>query len=125
MRVDEQMPVAVLLADDADRLVQFGEVLADVAHEVRRLVRQDAASVLAQLERVEVEPAVEEELGDVGLEEVVDVTVDVEHGTTGRPGRWVADERRDHRALVVRAEVEGTAKVGAAEKIRLHDLDGT
>jgi hypothetical protein len=99
--VDEQAVVPVLVADDPHRLVQFRVVLGEVGAEVRRLVRLDAAAVLAQVERVEVDAPRGEEVGQVGLEEVVDEAVDVQHGGAGRLACAAGDERRTDRALVV------------------------
>jgi hypothetical protein len=76
-----------LVADDPHRLVQFRVVVGEVGAEVRRLVRLDAAAVLAQVERVEVDAPRGEEVGQVGLEEVVDEAVDVQHGA---PVGWLA-----------------------------------
>ena len=115
--VDEQAVVAVLLPDDPDRLVEFVVVLGEVAAEVRRLVRLQAAAVLAQVQGVEVDAPRHEEVGQVGLEEVVDEAVDVEHGGAGRALGPAGDERGDDRALVVVPEVDGAARVRRAENV--------
>jgi hypothetical protein len=107
--------VAVLLADDPGRLVQLREVLREAAAEVRGLVVEQAAAVLAQVERVEVPAALDEEFGQVGLEEIVDPSVYVQDGAPGRGVRAAADQRRHDRPLVVGAQVDGVSLVRRAQ----------
>jgi hypothetical protein len=76
----EQLVVAVVLADDPGRFVQLRVVVGEAAGEVRGLVGEQAAAVLAQVQRVEVPAALDEEVGEMGLEEVVHESVHVEHG---------------------------------------------
>jgi hypothetical protein len=78
---DEHLVVSVDLADDPGRLVEFRVVIGEAAAEVRRLVLEQAAAVFAQVECVEVPAAVDEEIGQMGLEEVVHEAVDVQHRT--------------------------------------------
>ena len=117
--------MALLGADDLGGGVQLGEVVAQVAAEVRGLVREQAAAVLAQVERVEVPAALGEEVGHVGLEEVVDEAVHVEHGAAGRAVGAPPHEGRDHRPLVVGAQLDRPPLVGGAQHVRFHDRDGT
>jgi hypothetical protein len=79
-----------------------------------------ATAVLAQVERVEVDARAEEELGQVGLEEVVDEAVHIQHGGVGGPVGPARDERGRHHALVVVAERDGAARVRLAEDVGNH-----
>ena len=121
MAVEQQAVVAVVLADDAHRLVDLVVVLAQVDAVVRRVVRLQAASVFTQVDGVEVEATLGEEVGQMGLEEVVDEAVDVQHGRAGRLVAPATDERRRERAFGVAAEVDGVPFVRGAEQIRLHE----
>ncbi len=66
-----------------------------------------------------------EELGQVGLEEVVDEPVHVEHRPAVRVVAAAAHQRGDDGALVVVPEVDRAALVGLAENVNLHVSDPT
>ena len=70
---------------------------------------EQAPAVLAQVEGVEVDAPLDVVVGQVRLEEVVGVAVHVEDGATGRAWRGPADQRRDHRSLVVAAQIKSAA----------------
>jgi hypothetical protein len=106
--------------DDPGRLVELRVVLGQAAGEVGRLVRQEAAAVLPQVERVEVPAPLGEEVGQVGLEEVVVEAVHVEHRAPGRPVGATPDQRGDDRPLVVATEVDRVALIGLAQDVDLH-----
>ncbi len=106
--------MAVLVTDDPDRLVQFGEVLRDVAAEIGGLMAEQAATVLAQVKGVEVVPTRSEELGQVGLEEVVDVAVHVEHRPLGRGRGPQRDQGRHDLALGVGCQLDAAPLVRGA-----------
>ncbi len=114
--VDQQPAMAVLLADDPHRLVQFLVVGGEVADEVRRVVRAQRAAVLAQVDRVEGEAGGHVVVGEVGLEPVVVVTVDVEDGLL-RTGDQPAHQRRRDLALLVRAQRQLRRLVGGTQDV--------
>ena len=100
-----------------------GKYSVEVPAEVGRLVREQAAAVLAQVEGVEVPAAFDEEVGQVGLEEVVGETVQVEHGAPGGLVGPAADQGGQYRALVVVSEIDRLVLVRSAEQVRFHALD--
>ena len=109
------MPVA--LGDPLVRLVQLDVVLGEVEAEVRRLVRQQRAAVLAEVEGVEVVAEPGPELGQVALEEVVAEAVHVQHGTLAAVRGGGVDERGDDAALAVVGELEHLRDEGLPEDV--------
>ena len=75
----DDVVVAVPLGDALVGQVDLGVVLRQVAGEVRGLVLEQRAAVLAQVEGVEVVAARDPELRGGGLEEVVAEPVQVQH----------------------------------------------
>ncbi len=114
--VDQQAAVAVLLADDPHRLVQLLVVGDEVADEVRRVVLAQRAAVLAQVDRVEGEAGGHVVVGEVRLEPVVVVTVDVEDGLV-RTGDQPTDQRRRDLALLVRTQRQLGRLVGGTQDV--------
>ena len=77
--------------------------------------------MFAQVDRVEVDSLPDVVVGEVRLEEVVGVAVDVQHGAASTPARRSApDERRDDRAFVVGTEIDGHLLVRLTQHVCLH-----
>jgi hypothetical protein len=120
MAADQHAGMPVDVSDDAQCFVQLGEVGRDVTREVGRLMAAQAASVLAQVDGVEVDARADEEVREMGLKEIVGVAVDVEHGARGRCLAAPTDQGRNDRTLVVFVEVDRHALVRRAQHIFIH-----
>jgi len=103
---EHDVEAAGLLADEVDRGVELGVVERQVRHVVRGVARAARAAALAQVQRVERVAPGREELGQLGLEEVVAEAVHPQECAPwlrGRRARAGAcpDERRDDLTLAV------------------------
>jgi len=114
---DDQVPVVLLCGDDVHRLVDLGGVLDEVPHEVGGLALAQGASVLAQVEGVEVPAALGEGGGEVGVEEVVDEAVQVEDGAMVPWAVGRADKGRLDGTFVVGAEMDRPCTPLVAEDV--------
>lgn len=68
-----------LVEDDPQRRVELFVVHREVGGEVRRVVRLPRSPAFSQVDSIERVPAVDEEVGERLVEEVVGEPVDVEH----------------------------------------------
>jgi hypothetical protein len=123
--VDEQGVVPVDLADLANRRVQLGVVLRQVAGEVRRLVREQTPAVLAEIQCVEMPAALDVEVGQVRLEEVVHEAVHVEDRAAGWGVGGAMHQGGDHLALIVRVERDHVPFVRVTQDVNRHVIDVT
>jgi hypothetical protein len=99
--------VLVAPGDDPQRRRDLGEILAEVTAVVGVGRVAERAAVLAQIERVEVVPLRVESVGQVDLEEVVGVAVDVQHGPSRGRRRTPPHQRGADRAVIIVGEPQG------------------
>lgn len=81
--------------------------------------------MLAQVERVEMPALLDEEIRQVGLEEIVDESVYVEHGPIAVPVRPAPDQGGRDRPFLVPAEVDHLPFVRRPEQVRFPSADAT
>ena len=123
VRHHEERLLGVLQGDDLDGTVELEVVLAQVRGVVAVLLGHPGPAALAQVQGIEGEAPGGEEVGQLGLEEVVREAVHVQHGSPhvlARPGD-APHQHRAHVALTVRvgAELEDRLLVALAEDVGL------
>ena len=109
-------------ADQLDRRIDLGVILAYALAEIRVLLRPQRAAVLAQVERVERIAFGGEALGHVALEEVIAEAVDVERRAARRVACRQAHQGGDDRAVVVGRKFELERLESRQEGVRLPAL---
>ena len=90
-----------LLADDLQCAIELAVVAGQVGGEVRGQAAARRAPTLAQVQRIEGEPAAGEMIGQRGVEEVVGVSVHCQDRIGGRRGIATTQQRRVDVALAV------------------------
>ena len=108
VREDHELVVAVGLHGRHGG-VELLEVLLEVGDVVRQLAGAQRTPAAAEVERVEVTAARHDVVGEVVLEEVVRVAVDVQDGR--RRGRGAAQGEQDRPLAVAQAQLAGRVAV--------------
>ena len=105
-------------ADRVDGRRDVGVILGDVLAEIRVLVRPQRTAILAQVEREKSEAFRGEALGQVALEEIVGIAVEVKRRAAGRLARRQAHEGRDDRPVVIVRKLQLQRLEPAEQRIR-------
>ena len=107
MAVHQHLGPAGGRGDDVERALQLGVIARQVGGEVRSLALPPGPAALVQVEGVEREAAVDEVVGDLGVEEVVGEPVHQQHGVPDGGARARRANQGGHQfALAVRVGAE-------------------
>jgi hypothetical protein len=106
-----------LVADHCHRAVEFDVVSREVRSEMRGLAGSPGPPTFAEVDGVEREAQTREVIGELGVEEIVGIAVDVEDRVCGGRvalRRALSDEGGDDLALAVRVQAQGQRSLKVA-----------